>query len=112
MAVLKQLSDLKLIGDLKWETVSPSQTEYASFAPKTHELVRLTVSKGLDPRTAVLHEDLVYEQDRDTNTFARKSLQQHLASLALCDVTGPSIRWTEVSYKELKDFLTDTKVEG
>lgn len=66
----------------------------------------------MDSKIAVLHEDLVYEQDRDTNADARKILQQHLASFALCDITGPAIRWSELSYSELKEFLTNTKVEG
>ena len=96
----------------QWETFAPSHSTYASFDPKRHELIRLTVGKGLNPKTAALHEDLVYEQDRSSNDESRRCLQHHLASFALCDITGPAIRWSDVSYQELKAFLADTKVEG
>jgi len=66
----------------------------------------------LDPKTNVLHENLTYEQDRNINIVSRKNIKQHLASFALCDITGPTIRWSEVSYKELTTFLSSAKVEG
>lgn len=98
---------------MQWENFSPSTSEYASFDHRNHELVRLSVLKGVNPKTVVLRENLVYEQDRDMNCVARKVVQQHLAAFALCDITGPSCRWPELSYKELKKFLiSNSKVES
>jgi hypothetical protein len=52
----------------------------------------------------------MYEQDREINTVGRKIVQQHLASIALHDVTGPAVRWAELSYKDLKKLLLSPMV--
>lgn len=95
----------------QWQTCSPSQSKYASFDPMNHELVRLTVEKGPNSKISALFENIVYEQDRDANAEARKILQHHLSSLALCDITGPELCWSQHTYAELKYFLKNVKVK-
>lgn len=97
---------------IQWGAITPSTSDSASADPAKYELVRLCVSKGINEYTTILHESLTYEQDRDVNSFSRKVVQQHLASFALCDITGPATRWSELTYKDLKNFLVNSKVEG
>ena len=103
VACLKQLKDSHLISDFTWKYENPSQTPYASFNPTEHEHVRLTIHKDDSV------PNLVYEQDRDINTVSRQSLKQHLASLALCDITGPQRRWSDLTFAELREFLAEER---
>lgn len=103
VACLKQLEDAGLVGLVQWETITPSPI--ASKDSDKFECVRLLVKQGEDEATSVLHEDLVFEQDRDLNVRSRKTLKQHLASLALCEITGPSIKWTDQSFLDLREKL-------
>jgi hypothetical protein len=109
-AVLQHLVDAGLVGGIKWD-MEPLNGEEVPLGldPKTHEYVCLTVQKGADQATAVLGEDLSYKQVRNTNEVARQAVKQHLGSLALCDITGPTIRWSELSSKELKTVLSNLK---
>lgn len=106
LLLLNQLSDANLIGEVRWNYIRPSTSLYASVDPLAHELVQLTVGKGTKKSKSALFEDLSYEQDRDVNSMSRQSLKHHLSSLALCDILGPKKRWTELSFKELKSYLS------
>ena len=103
--VLKQLHDAGLIGEIDWQLTSPSKSNYAVFDPQSHEHVSLTIHPGPTKQESVLEKELFYEQDREIYNESRKNLQQHLASLAICDITGPERRWTDLSFKELRQFL-------
>jgi hypothetical protein len=105
MACLKQLVDAGLIGDMKYTYTKPSTSEYASFNPSNYEHIRLFVQRGQYENTSVLQLDLEYDQDRDVNNQTRQVLKQHLASLALRDITGPQRRWSDMNNLELKAFL-------
>jgi hypothetical protein len=83
LLLLNQLQDAKMIGDVVWNYTAPSTSSYASVDPHAHEHVKLFVNKGTEDGKFVLYEDLVYEQDRDTNHVSRQSLKQHLSSFAL-----------------------------
>jgi hypothetical protein len=106
MACLKQLEDIGVVGALSWEDTKPSTSAYAEFDPKGHESVRLFVGKGTDLENAALFEDLVYEQDRDINLVPRQAIKHHLASLALRDIAGPKIKWSELVFKDLREHLS------
>ena len=108
LACLKQLVDAGMVGPMSWNEMSPSPTEYASYDPALYELVTLSIAESRTDR-AVLHENLEYEQDRHINELSRRSLRQHLASLALCDIVGPQRRWTEMTFPEMKEYLTAHK---
>jgi len=105
LLLLKQLSEAQMIGNIEWNYTMPSRSSYASVNPHTHEHVQLSVGKGTKKGKSVLFEDLTYEQDRDTNHVSRQNLRHHLSSFALCDIVGPQKRWSEMSFKELKDYL-------
>ena len=102
---LKQLQDAGLIGENEWTRTIPSPTAYASFNPDEHELVRLKVNKGTDENLNILKKALVYEQDRDVNQNSRQAIRHHLANFALCEILGPEIKWTNYSFKELRDHI-------
>ena len=40
------------------------------------------------------------------NKVPKKSVQQHLCSLALDNIAGSSIIWTSMSYKEFRSNIT------
>ena len=105
LLLLNQLADGDIIGEVQWNYTRPSTSSYASVDPFAHELVQLYVGKGTKKTKSALFEDLTYEQDRDINSMSRQSLKHHLSSLALCDILGPQKRWTELSFKEIKDYL-------
>jgi hypothetical protein len=102
---LNQLRDVGMIGKTRFAMKSPSKSKYASFNPLNYEYVQLTIKRAEDKHLSVLREDLYYSQDRDVNKQTRRALRQHLASLALCDLTGPRKRWSEMTFAELRDFL-------
>jgi hypothetical protein len=104
LLLLNQLHDAQMI-DVLWKYTTPSASSYASVDPYIHEHVKLIVNKGRGDGKAVLHEDLLYEQDRNTNHVSRQSLKQHLSSFALCDILGPQKRWSEMKFKEITDYL-------
>lgn len=107
VACLKQLQDAGLIGVVDWTTTMPSESSYASFDPQAHEHVCLTIKKAKDREMNVLKDDiLVYSQDRNVNYMSRQALKQHLATFAICDIVGPKVRWSELTYQELKSALT------
>jgi hypothetical protein len=112
MACLKQLEDIGIIGMINWDTTIPSTSAYAAFDPKNHEYLRLFVRKRTDPENAALYEDLTYEQDRDINTTPKQAIKHHLASLALCDITGPRIKWSELAFKDLTEYLSQKLIES
>lgn len=105
VACLKQLHDSGLIGPVNWVYQRPSTSAYAAFNPQEHECVSLTVSKGSDPAQSALGENLFYEQDRDINHVSRQAIKQHLASFALCDITGPGVKWSELTFKDLRHYI-------
>lgn len=109
LLLLNQLSDAQMIGGIDWNYTIPSTSSYASVDPHTHEHVQLVVGEGPKKGKSVLFEDLTYAQDRDINHVSRQSLKQHLSSFALCDILGPQKRWTEMSFKEIKDYLVQRK---
>ncbi|CAB9505954.1 5'-3' exoribonuclease 2 [Seminavis robusta] len=102
LACLKQLSDAGLVGAIEWKITMPSPSEYASFNPEEHELVTLTVQKASDPELNILNDVLIYEQDRDINHVSRQALKQHLSTFAICDIVGPEIKWTTMTFKDLR----------
>jgi hypothetical protein len=106
LLLLNQLQDAQMIGDVLWKYTTPSASSYASVDPNIHEHVQLIVNKGRENGKAVLYEDLLYEQDRNTNHVSRQSLKQHLSSFALCDILGPQKRWSEMKFKEITDYLS------
>lgn len=106
MACLKQLEDSGVVGTITWETISPSPTLFARFAPEKFECIRLAVEKAAkDTRNGALHENVKLEQDRELGTISKQAVKQHLASLALCEITGPGARWTDHSYRDLRLYL-------
>jgi hypothetical protein len=107
MACLKQLEDIGMIGPIEWDTIMPSQSGYAAFDPANHECIRLVVQKASDPENAVLFEDLRYEQDRDVNAVSKQVIKHHLAALALCDITGPQLKWSKMNFKDLRGHLSE-----
>lgn len=69
--------------------------------------MRLKVASGdLDLITS---NGLQYDQDRQVNSQSRKALLQHLASSALSDIVGPSIKWDKMTLKELRAALRNVK---
>jgi hypothetical protein len=104
LACLKQLCDLGLIGELEWDSIRPSPSEYASFNPEEHELLSLTVCRGLLDQNTLDHT-LKYEQDRDINHVSRQALKQHLGTFALCEIVGPGKRWTTMTFKTLRLYV-------
>lgn len=106
LSLLNQLQDAKMIGDVVWNYTTPSASSYALVDPHAHEHVQLLVNKGREDGKSVLYEDLFYDQDRETNHVSRQSLKQHLSSFALCDILGPQRRWSEMKFKEIKDYLS------
>lgn len=110
LVLLNQLKDAKMIGFVTWDISTPSKSVYASIDPHAHENVRLVVGKGVISSKAVLHENLVYEQDRQINQDSRQAVKQHLATFALCDLVGPQKRWSEMTFKDLKNFLKEQAV--
>jgi hypothetical protein len=113
LSILKQLSDRGIIGDVIWEvTLVPDSFDDARNN-LDHELIRLSVAKGSNPEKNALHENLKYEQLRHVhNGMSKKSIKQSLASFALCDITGPTVCWSNLTYKQLTEFLSNEKVEG
>ena len=107
MACLKQLGDAGMIGEIMFTTTAPSKSEYASYNPTNYEHHHLVVTKGPDETTSLLRQDLVYAQDRDLNKQTKQALRQHLASLALCDITGPQCCWSEMTFADLRQFLQE-----
>jgi hypothetical protein len=104
---LNQLRDVGMIGKTRFAMKSPSKSKYASFNPLNYEHVQLTIKRAEDKHISVLREDLYYSQDRDVKKETRRALRQHLASLALCDLTGPRKRWSDMTFAELRDFLKE-----
>jgi hypothetical protein len=104
---LNQLRDVGMIGKTRFAMKSPSKSKYASFNPLNYEHVQLTIKRAEDKHISVLREDLYFSQDRDVKKQTRRALRQHLASLALCDLTGPRKRWSEMTFPELRDFLKE-----
>jgi hypothetical protein len=105
---INQLRDTGLIGKTIFRMTSPSKSKYASIDPPNYENIRLSIKKAKTKKVlGVLREDLHYSQDRDVNKQTRRALKQHLASLALCDITGPQRRWSEMTSAELKEFLKE-----
>jgi hypothetical protein len=111
MACLKQLEDIGIVGALTWDETMPSTSAYAAFDPKGHENVRLCVGKGTD-LNAALFKDLIYEQDRDVNLVPRQAIKHHLAALALCDITGTRIKWSELAFKDITELLSQKSGES
>ena len=111
LLLLNQLSDAQMIGKVVWNYAIPSVSSYASIDPHGHESVQLIVRKGARKDKSVLSEDLTYGQDRDINQVSKKSLKQHLSLFALCDILGPQVRWSEMSFKEIKDYLLQSKTK-
>jgi hypothetical protein len=108
LACLKQLRDLGLIGEMEWNSITPSPSEYASFNPEEHELLSLTVGKGLLEQDR-WNDVLVYEQDRDINHVSRQALKQHLGTFALCEIVGPDKKWTTMTFKTLRLHVAGKK---
>lgn len=102
---LHQLRDAGMIGKTRFVNTSPSKSEFASLNPLNYEHVQLTIKRGKDKNISILRKDLCYGQDRDVKTQTRKALRQHLASLALSDITGPENRWSDLTFAELRKFL-------
>lgn len=110
MSILKQFQDSGLIGEVEWTNTKPSKSMYASFNPQGHEHVSLTIKKGKDPHLNVLDDEmLTYEQDREVNHIPRQAIKQHLATFAICDIAGPKIRWSELTYNDLKEKIASEK---
>ena len=107
LTCLKQLKDVGLIGETRFTLTTPSNSRYASFDPKNYEHIQLVIQKSEDDGVGVLRQDLEYGQDRDVNKQSRVALKQHLGSLALCDITGPQRRWTEMTFSDLRNFLKE-----
>jgi len=105
LACLKQLEDAGFIGEIKWSITVPSPSSYASFNPDEHELVGLTVAKSENDNLSILDEFLAYEQDRDVNRNSRQSIKHHLADFAISEITGKDIKWTNGTFKDLKDYI-------
>lgn len=47
----------------------------------------------------------VHDINGPLKSYSRRSIQHHLCSLALHDITGPSVQWTEMTAKEVRDFV-------
>lgn len=108
LTCLKQLGDIGMIGQMKFTTTAPSRSEYASYNPSNYEHYHLLIPQGPgDNSNEILYKDLEYDQDRDIKTGNRQVMRQHLASLALCDITGSQRRWSEMSFEDLRDFLME-----
>ena len=106
LACLKQLQDAGLIGSIDWAYTLPSKSVYASFNPQEHEHILLTVSKSENRELNALGDDfLEYEQDREINRVSKKDLKQHLATFAISEIAGPKVRWSELTFKELKEAI-------
>jgi hypothetical protein len=111
LACLKQLEDSGVIGETKWTTTAPSTSKYASFNPKDHEWIELSISPASDLSKSIVHQTIIYGQDRDANSVSRQMLKQHLASLALREFTGPERQWFEFTFKDLKNYFSVIKQE-
>jgi hypothetical protein len=107
IACLKQLQDAELIGSFEWKSTVPSPSAYASFSPEEHELVSLIVPVSSNAEKNVLQGPLAYEQDRVINHVSKQAMKQHLATFALCDIVGPGVRWSDLTFKELKDLVLE-----
>jgi hypothetical protein len=110
MECLSQLSDIGLIGAVKCALTTPSKSDYASINPTNYEHLKLTVQRG-KPASPLLGKDLTYDQDRDKNSQSRQALKQHLASLALRDITGPENIWSEVTIADIRKKLEGKAVD-
>lgn len=106
VACLKQLEDAGLVGEMKWESVTPSQSPYATFDPGSHEFIRLTVLPGSDARST-LESPVTAEQDRDIYETSKQSLKHHLAGIAIEQILQrPEVRWTDQTFAELKTLVS------
>jgi XRN 5'-3' exonuclease N-terminus len=100
MACLKQLQDGGVVGAIDWEEVALGET---------HEMIRLRVSKGKAMGSSVLRDDLSLEHERDVRTVSKNALKQHLAGLALCEIAGPTQKWSEYAFKDLRRCLQERR---
>jgi hypothetical protein len=98
MACLKQLQDGGLVGSIDWEEVKIGEN---------NESIRLRVSNGKDLRSSVLHEGISLEHERDVRTVSKKAVKQHLAGLALCEIAGPTQKWSEYAFKDFRQCLQE-----
>jgi hypothetical protein len=113
LSCLKQLQDAGLIGNVEWKTDTPSMSKYASFDPESHEsntlIVRRLQGPAQQPQGQQQQQqqqrvaDMIWEQDRCINVESRKIVQQHLASLALCDIISED--WSKQSFRDLKQTM-------
>ena len=86
------------MGLIDWEEVTVGEN---------HEIIRLRVSKGKAIISSVLREDLSFEHERDVRTVSKKALKQHLAGLALCEIAGPTQKWSEYAFKDFRRCLQE-----
>lgn len=105
LASLKQLEDSGMIGATEWKLTMPSTSKYASFNPKEHEWIELSIPPASDSSKSIIPKTVTFGQDRDANAVSKQMLKQHLASLALQNFTGPERQWFEFTFKDLKNYL-------
>jgi hypothetical protein len=100
--LLNQMEQAKMLS-FKWDSITPSPTEFASFNPKRHECIRLNVKAGKMPLSISLGEaGRKYEQDREVFNQSKTLLKLHIASMALQDLLGPGKRWPSMTFAEMK----------
>ena len=106
LACLKQLEDSGLVGAVAWDI------KVADSHPNSTERIRLTVSRGGKQEGSMLLEDFSLEQERTATGPSRQAIKQNLSSLALSRISGPKVKWTELSYKDLKRLLKQNASEA
>jgi len=104
LEILKALTDIGMIGSLKFDMTTPSPTSFSAFDPEAFELTTLSIQSS-DTPNSVLKESFALSLDRETNTYTRKIVKHQLCSMALQRLTGPKLDWSKSSLQEVKLYL-------
>ena len=103
--LLNQLEHAKMV-KIKWDSIIPSPTQFASFNPARHECIRLCVQAGKTPLSISLgKKGRHYEQDREAHNQSKQLLKLHIASMALQDLLGPGNDWSKMTFAEMQEAL-------
>ena len=110
--LLNQLEHAKMV-KVKWDSIIPSPTQFASFNPARHECIRLCVQAGKTPLSISLgKKGRLYEQDREAHNQSKQHLRLHIASMALQDLLGPGKDWSKMTFMEMQEALLSQDKQG